>query len=293
MSNQTPIDPRAILAAILAMFGWAASGVISKGIAEIGPLAVVFWRMWIYTAIIVAFLHWRGTPLRLSSMKVSLKGGLALGADLMLFFVAIRMTTVANATVIGACLPVLMLLFSGPIFGEKPRRQDWMIALVALGGVAIVTFGSSGLPEWSPMGDFLSVLTLIAWTLYFVFSRLAQREVSSSQYTGSTAVIAAIVTTPFAIASGQVFVMPSPNAWFWLVILAIGPGFTSHMLMNWSLGRTPTAFASTLTLGIPVFATLMAWAFLGEAIVPMQLVGMAIVIVTLGYLVTTTRAGAR
>ncbi len=268
------------------MVGWAASGVIAKGITELGPLAVVFWRMWIYAAIVLVFLRVRGTPLRRSSIRYSLKGGLALGADIMLFFVSIRLTTVANATVIGSLQPIFMLLIAGRLFGERPRRLDWLLAGVAMVGVAIVMFGSSGRPEWSPGGDLLSVVTLVAWTLYFVFSKLTRQHIDSAQYTGATALIAALTATPFAVVSGQVFVMPSSSAWMWLIILSIGPGFTSHMLMNWALGQIPAWFGSTLTLAIPVASTLLAWIFLGEKVVLLQLIGMALVGMTLAALVT-------
>lgn len=284
-ASQAFVDRRGIPAAAMAMVGWAASGVIAKGITELGALSVVFWRMWIYAVIILAFLHLRGTPLRWSSVKVSLRGGLALGADIMLFFVSIRLTTVANATVIGSCQPIFMLLIAGRLFGERPRRLDWALAALALSGVAIVMFGSSGLPEWSIGGDLLAVATLVAWTLYFVFSKLTRQEIDSSQYTGATALVAALLSTPFAVFSGQVFDMPSPSAWLWLVILSIGPGFSSHMLMNWALGLIPAWFASTLTLAIPVTATLLAWIFLDENVVALQFVGMGVVILTLAVIV--------
>lgn len=267
------------------MIGWAASGVIAKGITELGALSVVFWRMWIYTAIVLVFLKSRGTPLTVRSIKLSLKGGISLGIDVTLFFAAIRLTTIANATVIGSCQPLFMMILGGRLFGEHPRRNDWVYALIALGGVAIVMFGSAGLPEWSPVGDLLSMVTLVAWTGYFVFSKKTRDQIDSFQYTGATALLASIVTTPFAVFSGQVFDMPSPSAWLWLVILSIGPGFTSHMLMNWSIGEIPAWLASTLTLAIPVSATLMAWVFLGEEVAGLQFVGMAVVLVALGALV--------
>jgi drug/metabolite transporter (DMT)-like permease len=79
--------------------------------------------------------------------------------------------------------------------------------------------------------------------------------------------------------------MPSPTAWLWLVILSIGPGFTSHMLMNWAFGHIPAWLGSTMTLAIPVTSTLLAWAFLGETVVALQFGGMAVVMVALALLV--------
>ena len=267
------------------MVGWAASGVIAKGISELGVFAVVFWRMWIYAFIVLIFLKVRGTPLRKESLRVSWRGGISLGADIMLFFTALRLTTVANATVIGSCQPLIMLLIVGRLFGERQRRRDWGLALVAITGVALVMFGSAGMPGWSPRGDLLSVATVFAWTGYFVFSKLSSRHIESSQYTGATALICALFASPFALASGQVFDMPSSNAWVWLVILSIGPGFASHMLMNWALVRIPAWLGSTLTLGIPVTATVMAWIFLGEDVVAVQFLGMGVVLLALGFIV--------
>ena len=259
------------------MVGWAASGVIAKGITELGALAVVFWRMWIYALIVLLFLKLRGTPLRKESLKFSWRGGVSLGADIMLFFSAL--TTVA-ATVV-AVYAYHAADRRSAIGGDLGTRGS----AVAMCGVAIVMFGSTGVQGWSPKGDLLSVATVAAWTGYFVFSKISSRHIESSQYTGATALICALFATPFALASGQVFDMPSGNAWIWLVVLSIGPGFTSHMLMNWSLSRIPAWLGSTLTLAIPVTATVMAWVFLGEEVVALQFVGMAVVLVALGVIV--------
>lgn len=293
MTSEQDAQKRGIPAAAIAMVGWAASGVIAKGITELGTFAVVFWRMWIYAVIVILFLKIRGTPLRKDSLRISWKGGVSLGADIMLFFSALRLTTVANATVIGSCQPLIMLLIAGRIFGERPKRYDWILAIVAIGGVATVMFASTGVQGWSLSGDLLSVATVVAWTLYFVFSKLSSRKIESSQYTGATALICALFATPFALASGQLFDMPSTNAWIWLFVLSVGPGFTSHMLMNWALVRIPVWFGSTLTLGIPVTATVLAWVFLGEDVVALQFLGMGIVLFALAVIVVGQSKAAR
>ncbi len=285
MSAHTSGRALGIPAAGLAMVGWAASGVIAKGLSELGPLAVVFWRMWLYTGIVVLFLWLNGTPLRWKSIKVSFWGGFSLAFDIMLFFTSLRLTTVANATVVASLQPLLMLYLAPKLFNEHPKGKHWGMAFVAIGGIAVVVFGSSGIPEWSVLGDLLAVLTLFAWTGYFVFSKLSTQKISSSQYTGGSALVCSLVASPFAIASGQVFDFPSLGTWVWLAILSIGPGFTSHMLMNWSLARIPAWVGSTMTLAIPVTSTLMAWVFLGDQVSPWQFVGMTVVMFTLAVVV--------
>ncbi|WP_419552605.1 DMT family transporter [Candidatus Poriferisodalis sp.] len=292
-SPGTPERALGIPAAALAMVGWAASGVIAKGLSELGPLAVVFWRMWLYTGLVLLFLWANGTPLKWSSIKISAWGGFSLAFDIMLFFTALRLTTVANATVVASLQPLLMLYLAPKLFGEQPRGRHWGIVMIASGGIAIVVFGSSGIPEWSLLGDLLAALTLFAWTGYFVFSKLSTRKISSAQYTGGSALVCSLVCSPFAIGSGQVFDIPSPGAWVWLVILSIGPGFASHMLMNWSLARIPAWVGSTMTLAIPVTSTLMAWAFLGDEVSLWQFVGMTVVMFSLAVVVVDQSRGAR
>lgn len=68
-------------AAALAMVGWPASGVISKGISELGPLTVVFWRMWLDTGLVALFLWANRTPLRLASITISFWSGFSLAGS--------------------------------------------------------------------------------------------------------------------------------------------------------------------------------------------------------------------
>jgi drug/metabolite transporter (DMT)-like permease len=227
----------------------------------------------------------RGGRLSLATMRVSALGGLGLGLDIALFFSAVKMTTMANATVIGAVQPVLLLALAAPLFGERPRRREVGLAGVAVLGVCVVMFGSSGLPDANPAGDLLAVGALFAWTAYFIFSKRTQAKVSSLEYTTATALWATLVITPIALLSGQDLSVPVAGDWFWLVMLAVVPGLAGHGLMNWSLTRIPVWLASTLSLAIPVTATLMAWAFIDEQVDGLQFLGMAIVLAALAALV--------
>lgn len=47
--------------------------------------------------------------------------------------------------------------------------------------------------------------------------------------------------------------------------------------MNWALGYIPAWLGGTMTLAVPVTSTTLAWLFLGEAVVVVQFVGMAVV----------------
>ncbi|MDA3037973.1 MAG: DMT family transporter [Actinomycetota bacterium] len=281
--------PLGVAAAFLALFFWGAQAVIAKGVT-IDPLPLVFLRAWMAAVWSVGFLYATGGRLSRRAIRICVWGGIAFGFDLILFFTAIKLTTVANATVISSIQPVI-LVFAAPIlFKERVRLPDMLWASLAVAGVAIVVFGSSGVPEWSLAGDFWALLTLFAWTSYFMASKIARAHVSAAEFTAIGTTIAAVVVSPFALLSGQEFVVPTSTEWFWIAMMAIGPGWAGHYLMNWALGKIPIWLGGTTALAVPLVSTVMAALFLDEPFNPIQMVGMASAIGALAAITLRSQA---
>ena len=277
-------------AAVVAMFGWSASGVITKGL-DMDGMAIVLYRLWLYAGAMMVVLAVGRNRLTLRKLLIALPGGIALGLDIALFFNAIKETTIANATIIGALQPILTLAIAPALIGasERATMRDAGLAAVAVLGVGVVLFGSAELPDWQPRGDILAALGLIAWTSYFLFSKRTQGRISSLEYTAATALIATLFNTPIAFASGQDLAWPEAGNWGWLALMALGPGLIGHVFMNWSLTRIPVWLGATLSLFIPVTSTLMAWLFIDEQVAALQFAGMGIVLLALFAVVLRPR----
>jgi drug/metabolite transporter (DMT)-like permease len=279
-----------IAAAFVAMIGWSASGVITKGL-DMPGMSIVFYRMWVYTAAIFLLLTITGGRLTPKKLLIALPGGVALGLDIALFFNAVKQTTIANATIIGALQPLLTLALAPLFFGvrEKISGRELALSLVAIVGVGVVLFGSTGLPDWRPRGDILAACGLLAWTSYFLFSKRTHGRLTSLEYTAAAALIATVFNTPIAFASGHDLSWPAAHNWTWLLLMALGPGLIAHVFMNWSLTRIPVWLAATLSLFIPVTSTLMAWLFINEEVAALQFIGMLIVLGSLVAVVLRPR----
>ena len=276
-----------ILGTFAAVIAWACPAVIAKGLT-LEALSIVFFRGWIGVAWSLAFLYLRGGRLTLRGFKASFWGGVALGIDLMTFFIAIKMTTVANATMIGALTPVVMLFAAPLLFGEHLRLPDVLASLGAIGGLALVAFGSSGRPEWNLMGDLFAVITLFAWSWYLIASKRAA-SIPAPEFTAWVTLIASTVATPFALTVGEGLERPPTSlAWAGLTFMALS-GWLGHVLMNWSLARVPIWVGGMCALAVPVVTSVLAAVFLGERLIPVQLLGMTIVIVCLS--VVSLRSG--
>ena len=272
----------------MAIVAWGSSAVLGKGL-ELDPLAIVFWRLWLAALWMLGVMWLRGRRLTWAVLRLCIWGGIAFAADLMLFFTAVKATTVANATVISSMQPVVMLFVAPRVFGERIHGRDIGWASVAIVGMVVVVFGATGLPAWSPRGDLLAVAVLVAWTGYSIASKKAQRFIGATEYTTGSALVAAITVTPFVLLSGQDLSLPSGRQWIGLVVLALVVGWAGHQLWNVSLARIPIWLASSLGLGIPVASTAMAAIFLDEQTTVLQLAGMAVVI---GSLVIMTIQGS-
>ena len=227
----------------------------------------------------------RGGRLRLRLLWAALPAGVAFGADIGLFFTAVKHTTVANATMISALQPALVLFVAGPLFGERVRAADVAWTAIALVGVGIVVFGSSTTPSWSPFGDLLAVACLFAWTAYFVFGKQARARLDAVEFVTAMSVVAFAVIAVVAVGSNHDLSVPDAGTWAVILGLGLGTGLIGHFLINWAHGHAPLVLTSLLTLLIPVVAMTGAAVFLDEQVVALQVVGTVIVLGALAVLV--------
>lgn len=279
-----PLSLVGLFAGLVALLFWGMSAVIGRA-TDLDPLALVLYRMWMAALFGATVLYLRGGRVTRAHLRLCSLGGLGFALDLMLFFTALRMTTVANTTVITTMVPLPMLFLAPRLFGERIGRGDVAWAGVALVGVGVLVFGSTGVPTWSPRGDLVAVGALLAWTMYVVASKRTRDRVDALSYTAHTAIIAAFVVTPFALVSGQDLSWPDWEDWFWVSMSAVGVGWVAHILMNVAIGRIPIWLASTLQLGIPVTSTVLVALFLDEPFVLVQGVGMALAIAAMTVMV--------
>jgi drug/metabolite transporter (DMT)-like permease len=281
----------ATLALSAAMVAWGVTGVAAKAV-DMGGMALAAYRLSVGAVALCAILYLSGRRLTWAKFRLGVPGGIFLGFDLILFFSAVKLTTVANATVIGALQPALVILISAPLLGERVARGASRWAVVGLAGCALVVFGASGLPDWSATGDGIAVLALLAWTGYFVASRMTRNRMDALEYATVAAIVASLVAWPAAAIFGQDLSWPDSQSWLWILGLALVSGIGGHLLMSISIPHLPLWASSTMTLSIPVISTVTAAIFLGESVAAAQVVGMAIVLVALAAAIRVSSAGA-
>lgn len=275
---------RGLIGAGIAVSAWASGTILAKGVNMDG-LAVGAYRFAIFAVCIIVWMQIRGPRVSLRVMRASMWGGIALGLDVALFFSAIKLTSVVNATVIGAMQPIVVGVIAARFFGEKVKLRDALLSLVALTGAVLVVVSTAGAEITDIRGDLLAVAAMLTWSAYFIFSKRSKANMSATEFTAGTTIWTAAICASAAVIFGQDLSIPSATNWLWLIAMAFGAGLAGHALMNWSLVRIPLWVGSTFTLLVPVFSALLAWIFLGEALTVTQVAAMLLVIGALAAVV--------
>ena len=290
-AGETTELSRGLIGAAIAVCAWSAGAVLAKGI-EMDGLAIGAYRFAFFATVVIVWMRLNGTPFRLRMLRESLWGGLALGGDIALFFSAVKLTSVVNATIIGSLQPIVVGVVAARFFGERVRASDALWSLVAFAGVIAVLTTSNNSDANDLRGDLLAVAAMLSWSAYFIFSKDSKKRMTPTEFTAGTALWAALICSPLGIAFGQDMGWPSWKNWGLLIAMALGSGLIGHALMNWSLVRIPLWIGSTFTLLIPVFSALLAWIFLDESLSILQAVAMAVVIGALVMIVRGQRQPA-
>ena len=270
-------------AAMAAVAFWSAGNIMVRA-ADLSALPLAFWRGALGAVVYSAVLTARGQRLRWKAFRASIPAGVLTGVWVAVFFESIKSTTIANATMIGALLPVVLLGVAARRFGEPISLWLCGMATVAVAGTALVLFGSAAAPVWSVRGDSLAVLALILWSLVFALSKEARQHAGTVEFQASVWIVGTLVLAPVAAVAGGGIEWPSPTGLAWAAALLAVPG-TGHLLMNWAHRHVRLTATSMITLGAPPASMIGAAVFLSEPIAAIQAAGAAVVIAALAAVI--------
>lgn len=273
----------ALAAAISTMFMWA-FGIVAVKSVDMPGVQIAFWRVVMAALAYLVVLRVAGRRLTVAHLRLTALPALAFSVEVAVFFVALKLTTVANATVIGAMQPLVLMLVASRRFGERVSAVVILSGAVALVGVGLVVFGSSLDATWSLEGDLLAVLAMVLFAAYFAMAKQARGKIPALEFQAGIWIIGAFVLLPVSlIEEGGVF-LPSGWNWAWMALLVLIPG-TGHLLMNWAHTRVRLVTASMLTLAVPALSTAGAVVFLDESAAVAQWVGMVVVLGALALVI--------
>ena len=280
-------DPRGVLAACIAVSVWGLGPIFVRQVSSDG-LTTGMWRLWMAVPIMHTVAMLTNQRVTQAVWRAALFPGFLFGVDVAANFSAYKLTSIANASLIPALQPLLVLVMAWPLFGEKVTARTWVFSTIALGGIFAIVLGGDAGGSASRTGDLLSVFVLLCWTVYFAqMQKLRSQGIPAWPLITAVMSVAAVVITPIALI-GRSGNLPTATDHLWILATVIGPGMTGHGLMTWAQRHLTLTTASLLTLATPAISTVLAWIVFGQSLSTMQILGTAAVLGALTEIVRTS-----
>ncbi len=289
MTASSQSSPAPLAAASVAVVAWGVGPLFVTAIGLSG-VTVAIYRLWFAVPIMYAILRIMGGQLTWRIFKLAAPAGALFAADIGFGFSSFRHTSIANATIIGALSPLLVLAISGPLFGERIRKVDLVWFGAALAGTLLVVLSGGSSGEQGLLGDGLATVSLFTWTAYFVYLK-KKRVDGVPAFAFMTAVIAtgAVALTPYALVAADPVTALRGSDWIWLFCLILGPGALGHGAMTWATRFLDVNLTSLMTLAGPVVSTVGAAIFFHQGLALGQMLGAALVLVSIGFVLVGHR----
>jgi len=258
----------------------------------LGSLATGFWRFALAAVPLLAWQGWqvmrrrdgnlepaRAEPIVVMPWRpgILIVCGLAFAADIGCYFVAIGLTSVANATLLSNFAPIVVVGFTVWILRRPVAWMGWLGAVVAFVGVGLLARRS--LAETSVLtGDALGLLSAVFYGLYQLAIAHARRDQPALRVMTAVAVVGAVALAGPAFLLEDVHV--PTQAWGWGVLIGLAwiTQIGGQGLITWSLAHLPASFSSVVLLIQPVVAAILGWLLFAESLGAWQLLGAALVL---------------
>lgn len=258
------------------------SGPVLARSSETSGVLLSFWRLWfgfgvLVIAVVVQRLGGRPVATR-QGIKWAMLAGAAFSLNQVLFFTAVKRTSVVDVSLMSTLSPIVVAVFAIPMFGERPAPAFRLWSVVAMAGAAFVVVGSSAGPNGDALGMVMAMLSSTFFALFFLISKFSREHLTVIAFLVTVIGTAAALVTVFVLAIGaEPGSVGTADLWRALA-MAIVPGTLGHIAMTWPLSHLPANVPPLMRLAGPVVSGTMAWIFLGEGITWVHFVGGAIIV---------------
>lgn len=213
-------------------------------------------------------------------------GGLALVQ--WFYFLSIHRLDIGVSLLIQYLAPLLVALFARFVLHEHVRRRIWLALALALAGLALVVDLAQGV-TLNGTGVAAALAGAVAYAAYVVMAERSERGPVSLLAFGFGfaalfwALVGPIWRFPGGRVADSVSLLGRLGGYHWpvwaLLAWVIVPGtIVPFVLLLRALRHLPATRVAIAAMAEPVVATVVAWAWLGERLGPVQLVGAAVVL---------------
>lgn len=247
-------------------------------LADTGPVSAAFWRL-LLPLPLLALLAWRGRspgPIDRKLALLCLVAGAFFAFDLASWHVGIERTRLANATLFGNAGSVILMVWGLIAARRAPAGKEAAGVAAALAGAAILLSRSLEISTATFVGDLFCLAAGIFYAFYLLPAQHARAAVGPWAVLLLVSLAASPLLLGMALAFGEP-VWPGAAGWTPVLTLALSSQIVGQGLLVFSLRHFPPLIIGMALLTQPAIAALVGWLAFGEALLPLDILGMALV----------------
>jgi drug/metabolite transporter (DMT)-like permease len=251
------------------VWGWTFS-VVKEAVDGYGVLAFLTIRFSLAIALLAPIALRRTTR---ATWRAGFLVGLSLAGGYLLQTYGVRYTSASNNGLITGLFVVFAPLCNWALFRVRTTPVFWLTVSLSVLGLSLLTGGVSGFA----FGDALTLGCSVCFGLQIALLDRHSPEHSAvglafTQLTVATVIFA--VAWPFA----EPFVLPPPDVWQAIVLLAVFATAGGFLLQTLCQRDLPAVRAAVLLSMEPVFAALFGYLVAGDRLSHRQLLGAAVMV---------------
>jgi drug/metabolite transporter (DMT)-like permease len=257
---------RALIELHVCVLLWGFTAVLGK-LITLSATQLVWWRMLLVTVALACFPRvWRTLRLIPPRHMLAFAGiGGVVALHWLAFYGSVKLANASVAATTMALAPAVTALIEPAITGARFERHNLLLGILVIPGVALVV---GGIPDSMHLGFWVGVISAALAALFNALNKrfLGQHDAMAVTWLelGAGFVVLAAIAA-FTAPDGAVIVLPSVRDGAWLLVLAILCTLIPFAVSLATL-RHLSAFTAQLAINLePLYAIVLAVAFLGEA----------------------------
>jgi drug/metabolite transporter (DMT)-like permease len=259
---------RAHIALFTVNFIYGVNYVVAKGLMPhvIGPSGFIVLRVMGAAALFWALRAWRPQRVDPSDIvRLFLCAVFGVALNQLMFFHGLMRTTPINSSLIMVATPVLVLVLSALLIGE---RVTWSkvtgVVLGTAGALTLIFLKPAGSSAGASMlGDLFILVNATSYGLYLVLVKPLMRKYSAVTVMSWSFLFGLLMVLPFgwhelAEVNGEALTAPVIGAMVFVVVMVT---FVAYLLNTWALGVLDPSVVGSYIYMQPLLAAVFTWLF--------------------------------
>ncbi len=262
------------LVLVVALFAVSTSSIIARFLPDVSSTVISLWRL-VFASIAVWLYSFFKPQNKINKQNIIpfVLSGFFLGLHFVCFYQAVKLTSIANATLLGITAPMFTLLIERFSFKRKFKKIVFIGFAVALIGTIMITGLNFSITDSTEVGKLYGLSAALCIAIVYLLANKIRTDTRTVSYTRLLYLIAAMLLFVIASTNGENIFALNKSDYLWLLALGLIPTILGHSLLYYGIKFTSPTIIASVPLGEPVIASILAWMIFFEKVPFITLTG--------------------